>query len=128
MPDNIWFCQTCAETDHQADEGDKENKEREDLAGVISPFLGKEILYLSSSEQSHHLCLELGLEHSQTSVSVNHLKSRLIIITIIIINIVIITIVIVIMIVVVGVTRFGAANSKAPAAQASDSLDVKAWI
>ena len=117
MPDNIWFGQTCAETDHQADEGDKENKEREDLAGVISPFLGKEILYLSSREQSHHLCLELGLEHSQTAMSVNHLKSRLIIITIIII-----------IVVVVCVTRFGAANSKAPAAQASDSLDVKAWI
>ena len=121
MPDNIWFCQTCAETDHQADEGDKENKEREDLAGVISPFLGKEIIYLSSSEQSHHLCLELGLEHSQTSVSVNHLKSRLIVIIITIV-------IIVIIVVVVCVTRFGAANSKAPAAQASDSLDVKAWI
>ena len=123
MPDNIWFGQTCAETDHQADEGDKENKEREDLAGVISPFLGKEILYLSSREQSHHLCLELGLEHSQTSVGVNHLKSRLIII--IVINIIVI---IIIIIIVVCVTRFGAANSKAPAAQASDSLDVKAWI
>ena len=124
MPDNIWFGQTCAETDHQADEGDKENKEREDLAGVISPFLGKEILYLSSREQSHHLCLELGLEHSQTSVSVNHLKSRLIIIIIINNN----NNNIIIIIVVVCVTRFGAANSKAPAAQASDSLDVKAWI